>query len=261
MRVLSRPLFPWITPQLQVDSGGGGGVGTTVPVHGMSSYLEEVWVWDAKWGLVGNIGQVLHPHELRHRAPRLARHLRVGSFHNLLFMHPKLMLRSNPNSNHKKAKTWLPHVRTVPKNSKEIFPEMKLRGLVFPNFYIHVSVRNLCIPTISLPIFLYCMTRCNGPGFDPSIRRHSGIWGAADEAVLNIVRKKKLKKSPKTSICSVYLVFVTTYSDVWFRLFYNHLYYPNLNCALECSISSWISSFMVRNSSWTKVIFCIDIPS
>ncbi len=39
-------------------------------------------------------------------------------------------------------------------------------------------------------------TGCNGPGFDPSIRRHSGIWGAADEAVLNRVRKKK-KKSPK----------------------------------------------------------------
>ncbi len=31
---------------------------------------------------------------------------------------------------------------------------------------------------------------CNGPGFDPSIRRHSGIWGAPDEALLNIVRKK-----------------------------------------------------------------------
>ena len=31
-------------------------------------------------------------------------------------------------------------------------------------------------------------TSCNGPGFDPSIRRHSGIWGAADEAVLYIVR-------------------------------------------------------------------------
>ncbi len=39
-------------------------------------------------------------------------------------------------------------------------------------------------------------TSCNGPGFDPSIRRHSGIWGAADEAVLNIVRTKR-KKSPK----------------------------------------------------------------
>ncbi len=39
-------------------------------------------------------------------------------------------------------------------------------------------------------------TCCNGPGFDPSIRRHSGIWGAADETVLNIVRTKR-KKSPK----------------------------------------------------------------
>ncbi len=38
-------------------------------------------------------------------------------------------------------------------------------------------------------------TSCNGPGFAPSIRRHSGIWGAADEAVLNIVRKNK--KSPQ----------------------------------------------------------------
>jgi len=33
-------------------------------------------------------------------------------------------------------------------------------------------------------------TGCNGPGFDPSIRRHSGILGAADEAVLKIVRQK-----------------------------------------------------------------------
>ncbi len=40
-------------------------------------------------------------------------------------------------------------------------------------------------------------TSCNGPGFDPSIRRHSGIWGAADEAVLNNVLNKKRKKSPK----------------------------------------------------------------
>jgi hypothetical protein len=39
-------------------------------------------------------------------------------------------------------------------------------------------------------------TSCNGPGFDPSIRRHSGIWGAADEAVLNIVRKNR-KNPPK----------------------------------------------------------------
>ncbi len=38
-------------------------------------------------------------------------------------------------------------------------------------------------------------TSCNCPGFDPSIRRHSGIWGAAAEAVLNIVRKKNPSKN------------------------------------------------------------------
>jgi len=35
-----------------------------------------------------------------------------------------------------------------------------------------------------------CRSR-NCPGSDPSILRHSGIWGAADEAVLNIVHEKK----------------------------------------------------------------------
>ncbi len=39
--------------------------------------------------------------------------------------------------------------------------------------------------------------RANAVGFDPSILRHSGIWGAADDAVLNIVDKKK--KNPKKS--------------------------------------------------------------
>ncbi len=40
-------------------------------------------------------------------------------------------------------------------------------------------------------------TSCNGPGFDSSIRRHSGIWGAADETVLNIVWMKRKKIPPK----------------------------------------------------------------
>ncbi len=34
----------------------------------------------------------------------------------------------------------------------------------------------------------------NCPGFDPSILRHSGIWGAAVEAVSKIVHKKKNQK-------------------------------------------------------------------
>ncbi len=37
-------------------------------------------------------------------------------------------------------------------NSKQIFPEIKLRGLV-PSFHIHVSVSDLYIPTIGPPIF------------------------------------------------------------------------------------------------------------
>jgi hypothetical protein len=36
-----------------------------------------------------------------------------------------------------------------PENSKQIFPEMELRGLV-PNFSIHVSVSDLYISTIGL---------------------------------------------------------------------------------------------------------------
>jgi hypothetical protein len=32
-----------------------------------------------------------------------------------------------------------------------------------------------------------------GPGLDPSILRHSGVWGAADEAVLNKVLKRNLE--------------------------------------------------------------------
>jgi hypothetical protein len=34
-----------------------------------------------------------------------------------------------------------------------VFPEMKLRGLV-PNFHIHVSVSDLNIPRIGLPILM-----------------------------------------------------------------------------------------------------------
>jgi hypothetical protein len=39
-----------------------------------------------------------------------------------------------------------------------------------------------------------CRSR-NSPWFDPSILRHSGICGAADEAVFNIVHRKKNQKN------------------------------------------------------------------
>jgi hypothetical protein len=40
--------------------------------------------------------------------------------------------------------------RHCTENWKQIFPEMKLRGLV-PNSYIHVSLSHLYIPTIGQP--------------------------------------------------------------------------------------------------------------
>ncbi len=43
--------------------------------------------------------------------------------------------------------------KTLYQNSKQIFSEMKLRGLV-PNFLIHVSVSALYIRTIGQPILL-----------------------------------------------------------------------------------------------------------
>jgi hypothetical protein len=39
-------------------------------------------------------------------------------------------------------------------NTKQIFPEMKLRGLI-SNFYIPVSVSHLYIPTLVPPILMY----------------------------------------------------------------------------------------------------------
>ncbi len=43
--------------------------------------------------------------------------------------------------------------RTNTKNSKQIFSEKELRGHS-PNFHIYVSVSDLYIPTINLPILL-----------------------------------------------------------------------------------------------------------
>jgi len=67
------------------------------------------------------------------------------------------------------------------------------------------------------------VSRCTVTNFDPSIRRHSGIWGAADEAVLNIERKKfkKSKKIPLLSfqnvssvLCTVCLLFIKKYVNI-----------------------------------------------
>ncbi len=52
-----------------------------------------------------------------------------------------------------------------------------------------------------LSVWLPCRSR-NSPGFDPSILRHSGIWGAADEAVLKQYKEKN--KSKKIPLLKIY---------------------------------------------------------
>jgi hypothetical protein len=45
--------------------------------------------------------------------------------------------------------------------------------------------------------------RHHSPGFDPSILRHSGISGEADEAVLDYVREHKKKKRKKSTFFKI----------------------------------------------------------
>jgi hypothetical protein len=48
---------------------------------------------------------------------------------------------------------WLALQRTNTENWKQIFPDKELPGHS-PNFHIHVSVSDLYIPTIDVPILL-----------------------------------------------------------------------------------------------------------
>jgi hypothetical protein len=79
--------------------------------------------------------------------------------------------------------------------SKHIFPEKELRGLS-PNFYIHVSVSDLYIPTIGLPI-LRQENMWTDPGSIQGGSDKSGILKVFLEnltAQLKIIRFYKTKK-------------------------------------------------------------------
>ncbi len=71
-----------------------------------------------------------------------------------------------------------------------------------------VWTRSSRVWTRSSRIVRMCDCNCYSgisPRFDLSILRHSGIWGTADEAVLNKVHEKKIKKSPSknTMLCEL----------------------------------------------------------
>ncbi len=83
-------------------------------------------------------------------------------------------------------------------------------------------------------------TSCNGPGFDPSIRPHSGIWGAADEAMLNIVWTKR-KKSPQKIFKKKNFLIVSTPSKMTS---------PFLSLIAETSVFAGLKSKSVK-LTWT----------
>ncbi len=75
---------------------------------------------------------------------------------------------------------------------------------------IHSWVKALNLSQIKFSLVVRasdCQCRShNSPGFDPNFLCHSGIWGAADEAVSNTAHRKKTKKSPVLILSQWYLM-------------------------------------------------------
>ncbi len=90
-----------------------------------------------------------------------------------------------------------------------------------------------------------CRNR-NCPGFDPSILRHSGSKGAANEAVLNILHKKKQSKK-------IPLYFGLTLSE-WLKhgsCFQNHLNQIfNVWIFIKKCPNSMMSLFIAQKHTW-----------
>jgi hypothetical protein len=76
---------------------------------------------------------------------------------NILFNHPVSEATPNSKITGAYSVTFSIPLTTLQRhnteNSKQIFPERELRGLI-PNFHIHVSLRYFYIPSIGRPILL-----------------------------------------------------------------------------------------------------------
>jgi hypothetical protein len=126
-------------------------------------------------------------------------------------------------------------------------------------------------------------TSCNGPGFDPSIRRHSGIWGAADEAVLDIVRNHSTAIKPLVYyyiLCYIaynYHCHSESHDPVEFINIFEHLspaglwfrgpcsihcillyYYSHVESSSPLPPALWNLSIIIKNTSYYNSILRIQ---
>jgi hypothetical protein len=97
--------------------------------------------------------------------------------------------------------------------------ESPLKSFCSFSGFIYMSSLLYCLLVVDemLPSQSVCNSQCrnrNCPGFDPSTLRHSGIWGAADEAVLNIVHKNK-KLNPNLLYRFLYTCSIESRSTIW----------------------------------------------
>ncbi len=92
----------------------------------------------------------------------------------------------------------------------------------------------------------------NSPGFYPSILRHSGIWGAADEAVLNSVSKnKKMYRKYLYSVSVIQILyFIFSFLCFFFRV--HHLLYTLRRDEIRYE---QVLLFMQNSSEFTTAAF------
>ncbi len=96
-----------------------------------------------------------------------------------------------------------------------------------------------------------CRSR-NSPGFDPSILRHSVIWGAADEAVLNTVHTKKIQNISQYEHMNI----------VQWPLSYNSCYKQDRRLRQFCvKISQKIPPRQTSHTAVLAIVYCSFPPS
>jgi len=95
------------------------------------------------------------------------------------------------------------------------------------------------------------------PGFHPCILRHGGIWGAADETVMNFVhKKKKSKKSPFKNVLWIGIILMQNRAPAqifrpkfytWWKIWFFKFLFKAVLVYIFWSFSSWVIGVINHN--------------